>query len=135
MLPSSSKEDIRIALYMQEQQPELERLYAFGKSRKCAALYLLNEKTSFDASERMKGHFWNNYGQTIRLAAEILTRGRFMNIDLRVDHRGGIKSRVCGRLFRKTLYCGNRCLNEQEIFSAKNIRNFCPCKSKKTLYC
>lgn len=65
-------------------QPELEKDYMLlERAANAAALYLLNEKTSFDASERMKGHFLEQlmdkqYGSR----AEILTRGRFMNIDL-----------------------------------------------------
>lgn len=48
-----------------------------------SALYLLNEKTSFDASERMRGHFLEQLlDNRFSSRTEILKRGRFMNIDL-----------------------------------------------------
>ncbi|WP_374723931.1 XylR N-terminal domain-containing protein [Calidifontibacillus erzurumensis] len=48
-----------------------------------AALHLLNEKTSFEAMERMKGHFLEQVlnGQ-FTTKKEIFKRGRFINIDL-----------------------------------------------------
>ncbi|MEK4028115.1 XylR N-terminal domain-containing protein [Pseudobacillus sp. FSL P4-0506] len=52
------------------------------------SLYLLNEKTSFEAMERMKGHFLeqilNGYFPSKQ---EILKRGGYMNIDLSLSFR------------------------------------------------
>lgn len=48
-----------------------------------ASLHLLNEKTSFEAMERMKGYFFEQIlnGQ-FASKKEVLQRGRFINIDL-----------------------------------------------------
>ncbi|KMY55358.1 hypothetical protein AC623_16615 [Bacillus sp. FJAT-27231] len=52
------------------------------------SLYLLNEKTSFEAMERMKGHFLeqvlNGYFSSKQ---EVLKRGRYMNMDLNLPFR------------------------------------------------
>ncbi|MEH7107074.1 XylR N-terminal domain-containing protein [Bacillus sp. JJ1764] len=56
-----------------------------------ASLFFLNEKTSFESFERMKGNFLeqllnNQYSSK----TEILKRGRFMNIDLRQKYYIGV---------------------------------------------
>lgn len=56
-----------------------------------ASLVLLNEKTSFESFERMKGNFLEQLldGQ-FSSRAEILKRGRFMNIDLGKKYYVGV---------------------------------------------
>lgn len=71
-------------IYQEDQKsfPELD-YSVLDRLSFIASLHLLNEKTSFEAMERMKGHFLEQVlnGQFIS-KKEILKRGRFINLEL-----------------------------------------------------
>lgn len=75
-------------IYQEEQQsfPDLDYM-VLDRLSFIASLHLLNEKTSFEAMERMKGHFLEQVlnGQFLS-KKEILKRGRFINLDLELPY-------------------------------------------------
>ena len=75
-----------IYLEAKETLPELDYM-VLDRLSFIASLHLLNEKTSFEAMERMKGHFLEQIiiGH-FASKKEILQRGRFINVDFEVPY-------------------------------------------------
>ncbi|WP_179295527.1 XylR N-terminal domain-containing protein [Bacillus sp. FJAT-45350] len=66
----------------QEEYPEIDMMILERVATVCS-LYLLNEKTSFDAVERMKGYFLEQLiSEQFTSKKEILKRGSYINLDL-----------------------------------------------------
>ncbi|MFS0916501.1 XylR N-terminal domain-containing protein [Brevibacillus sp. 179-C 1.1 NHS] len=65
-----------------DQCPEIDSII-LERIATVSSLYLLNEKTSFEAEERMKGHFLEQVLQgQLTSKQEILKRGSFLGLDL-----------------------------------------------------